>query len=136
MILDHAAHPRHYGTLKDSKEQLELHNPTCGDILKLEVILKDNWIDEIAFSGSGCTISQASASIMTVEVLHKTPVQVEKMVTAFSELVTGEKTTGVQELLGDAMIFEGIAQFPARIKCATLAWKAIYQILQKAGRLE
>ncbi|MCC7667329.1 Fe-S cluster assembly sulfur transfer protein SufU [Liquorilactobacillus satsumensis] len=129
MILDHAAHPHHHGKLTNAKQQLELRNPTCGDVLQLEVSLDDGKISEIAFSGTGCTISQASASMMTDEVLHKTPAQVEKMVTTFSELVTGQDPANADEILGDAAILEGVTQFPARIKCATLAWKAIYQIL-------
>ena len=135
MILEHATNPHHHGHLEKSDRQLELRNPTCGDVLELEVKLKDDGkIEDIAFSGSGCTISQASASMMTDEVIGKTPEQVKEMVTAFSEMVTKETDQDLEDLLGDAVILEGVADFPARIKCATLAWKAIYQAVEKEGK--
>lgn len=135
MILEHATNPHHHGHLAESDRQLELRNPTCGDVLELEVKLKDDGkIEDIAFSGSGCTISQASASMMTDEVIDKTPEQVKEMVTAFSEMVTKETDQDLEDLLGDAVILEGVADFPARIKCATLAWKAIYQAVEKEGK--
>lgn len=129
MILDHAMHPHHYGFLKAASHELELRNPTCGDVLNVQVILKNNKVAQVAFSGSGCTISQASASMMTDEVLGKTPQQIQKMVTTFSKMVTGNPPQNYEEILGDASVLEGVAKFPARIKCATLAWKAIYQAL-------
>lgn len=135
MILEHATNPHHHGHLAESDRQLELRNPTCGDVLELEVKLKDDGkIEDITFSGSGCTISQASASMMTDEVIDKTPEQVKEMVTAFSEMVTKETDQDLEDLLGDAVILEGVADFPARIKCATLAWKAIYQAVEKEGK--
>ncbi|KRL00120.1 Fe-S cluster assembly sulfur transfer protein SufU [Liquorilactobacillus capillatus] len=130
MILEHAAHPHHHGSLKKTSQKIELRNPTCGDVLTLEVELKDGKVADIAFAGSGCTISQASASMMTDEVIGKTPAQIAKMVVAFSEMVTGKETDETEELLGDATILAGVAQFPARIKCATLAWKAVYQAVK------
>ncbi|KRM97557.1 hypothetical protein FC19_GL001600 [Liquorilactobacillus aquaticus DSM 21051] len=130
MILEHATHPHHHGSLKKADQDIELRNPTCGDVLTLQVELKDGKVADIAFSGSGCTISQASASMMTDEVVGKTPEQIGKMVVAFSEMVTGNESDDVDELLGDAAILAGVAQFPARIKCATLAWKAIYQAVK------
>lgn len=127
MILEHAAHPHHHGVLDKADQDIELRNPTCGDVLQLQIELKGGKVADIAFSGSGCTISQASASMMTDEVIGKTPEQIAKMVVAFSEMVTGDEPDDVDEILGDAAILAGVAQFPARIKCATLAWKAVYQ---------
>ena len=131
MILEHADHPHHHEVLENSDHQLELRNPTCGDVLILQLKMEDGKVSDIAFSGEGCTISQASASMMTDEVIGKTPNEIEKMVVAFSDMVTGKAETeeDYDEILGDASILEGVAQFPARIKCATLAWKAIYQAL-------
>lgn len=134
MILEHAKRPHHHGKLDAADKQIELHNPTCGDVLELEVKLdKEGRIEAIAFSGTGCTISQASASLMTDEVLGKTPAEVAEMVEAFSEMITQKTTKDYEALLGDAVILEGVAQFPARIKCATLAWKAIYQAVVEKG---
>lgn len=104
-------------------------------MLELEVKLDDEGkIADIAFSGTGCTISQASASMMTDEVIGKTPEQVSEMVEAFSEMITKNEDKDYEDLLGDAVVLEGVAQFPARIKCATLAWKAIYQALEKEDK--
>lgn len=137
MILEHAKRPHHRGKLATADKQIELHNPTCGDVLELEVKLdKEKRIEAIAFSGTGCTISQASASLMTDEVLGKTPTEVAEMVEAFSEMITQKTTKDYEVLLGDAVILEGVAQFPARIKCATLAWKAIYQAVVEKGAKE
>ncbi|KRL39114.1 Fe-S cluster assembly sulfur transfer protein SufU [Liquorilactobacillus uvarum] len=130
MILEHATHPHHHGSLEKADQDIELRNPTCGDVLTLQVEMKDGKVSDIAFSGSGCTISQASASMMTDEVVGKTPEEIDKMVVAFSEMVTGNESDDVDELLGDAAILAGVAQFPARIKCATLAWKAIYRAVK------
>lgn len=132
MILDHATHPHHHGTLVSPDHQLELANPTCGDVLTVQLEIADGKIKDAAFFGTGCTISQASASMMTDEIIGKTPAEVEKMVMTFSEMVTGKKVD--DEILGDAAILEGVAQFPARIKCATLAWKAVYQALSQKGK--
>ncbi|WP_057829055.1 Fe-S cluster assembly sulfur transfer protein SufU [Liquorilactobacillus cacaonum] len=134
MILEHASHPHHHGTLENADHQLELRNPTCGDVLTVQVVMQAGKVSDVAFSGSGCTISQASASMMTDEVIGKTPIQVEQMVMTFSKMVTGESTKNVEEILGDATILEGVAQFPARIKCATLAWKAIYQAIENGNK--
>ncbi|KRL41378.1 Fe-S cluster assembly sulfur transfer protein SufU [Liquorilactobacillus nagelii] len=130
VVLDHATHPHHHGSLKQADHRLEVRNPTCGDVLNVEVALKNGKVSDIAFSGSGCTISQASASMMTDEVIGKTPSQIEQMVETFSEMVIGKPPTNYEEILGDASILEGVAKFPARIKCATLAWKAAYQAVK------
>ncbi len=136
IILEHSQHPHHYGHLPRADKSLELRNPTCGDVLTVELALKDGKVSEVAFSGTGCTISQASASLMTDEVIGKTPKEIEKQVLLFSKMVTGEVTDEDQldEVLGDASILAGVAQFPARIKCATLAWKAVYQVLESEGK--
>ncbi|MHC9532912.1 Fe-S cluster assembly sulfur transfer protein SufU [Dellaglioa sp. BT-FLS60] len=125
VILEHATHPHHHGALVNGQKAIELRNPTCGDVLKVELVMADDKVQEVAFSGTGCTISQASASIMTDEIIGKSKEEIEEMVTTFSKMVTGEAIDDA--LLGEAAILEGVAQFPARIKCATLAWKAAYQ---------
>ncbi|MFD1319425.1 Fe-S cluster assembly sulfur transfer protein SufU [Loigolactobacillus zhaoyuanensis] len=129
VILDHSAHPHHHGHLQKATNEIELRNPTCGDVLQLEIALTDNKISDIAFSGDGCTISQASASMMTDAVIGKTPAEAEQMVQAFSTMVIGDRPDQDLSILGDASILKGVAQFPARIKCATLAWKALNNAL-------
>ncbi|MCZ2492333.1 Fe-S cluster assembly sulfur transfer protein SufU [Dellaglioa carnosa] len=127
VILEHATHPHHHGSLDDSEKTIELRNPTCGDVLKVELVMANDKVQKVAFSGTGCTISQASASMMTDEIIGKSKEEIEEMVTTFSKMVMGQKND--DDLLGEAAILEGVAQFPARIKCATLAWKAAYQAI-------
>ncbi|MCD2256455.1 Fe-S cluster assembly sulfur transfer protein SufU [Agrilactobacillus fermenti] len=128
VILDHSEHPHHHGQLADATNDIEMRNPTCGDVLELQVQLDGDTIKDIAFGGSGCTISQASASMMTDAVLNKSVTQAENMVEVFSELIVGDKPVD-SSILGDAAVLEGVKQFPARIKCATLAWKALHKAL-------
>jgi SUF system FeS assembly protein, NifU family len=130
VILDHSENPHHHGELNSSTNEIELKNPTCGDVLKLELVVKDGIIKDIAFSGYGCTISQASASMMTDAVLNKSVDDAEEMVQIFSEMIVGDKEVDTKKL-EDAAILKGVAQFPARIKCATLAWKALHRSLNK-----
>ncbi|GAF40553.1 iron-sulfur cluster assembly scaffold protein for SUF system, SufE2 [Agrilactobacillus composti DSM 18527 = JCM 14202] len=129
VILDHSEHPHHHGHLSDATNDIELRNPTCGDVLQLQIQMDDDdRIKDIAFSGSGCTISQASASMMTDAVLGKKAQEADDMVEVFSELIVGDKSVDT-DVLGDAAVLEGVKQFPARIKCAMLAWKALHKAL-------
>lgn len=128
VILDHSSHPHHHGKLGESTSSIEMNNPTCGDVIELEVAVEDGVIKDIAFSGSGCSISTASASMMTDAVIGKTVAEAEALAEDFSLLVQGEEVSD-EEKLGDAAMLSGVAKFPARIKCATLAWKALEQAI-------
>ena len=123
VILDHSSNPRHAGELQTGC-MVDLNNPTCGDVIRLTVEFENDAISNIAFSGHGCTISTASASMMTVAVLGKTKEEAKELATIFSEMVTGE-TDERQEELGDAQFLAGVSKFPARVKCSTLAWNAL-----------
>lgn len=128
VILDHSSHPHHHGKLADATNQIELLNPTCGDVLQLQLVVKDQLIKDIRFDGSGCTISQASASMMTDAVIGKTVSEALALADQFSLLVQGKDVPKLEEL-GDAALLNGVAKFPARIKCATLSWKALEKAL-------
>ncbi len=128
VILDHSSHPHHHGTLDEATTQVEMNNPTCGDVIELQLNVEGNRIEEIRFSGSGCTISTASASMMTDVVLGKTPKEALALVDQFSLLVQGRDDVDFDDL-GDAAILSGVAKFPARIRCATLAWKGLEKAL-------
>lgn len=132
VILDHSSHPHHHGTLTDSSMKIEMNNPTCGDVIELQVDIRDNIIKDIAFSGSGCSISTASASMMTDAVIGKTVAEAEALAEDFSQLVQGNQVAD-EDRLGDAAMLSGVAKFPARIKCATLAWKALEQAVENKG---
>ncbi|MFL2099631.1 Fe-S cluster assembly sulfur transfer protein SufU [Desemzia sp. FAM 24101] len=131
VILDHSQYPHHEGGLAESTHQIELTNPTCGDVIQLHLRIEDNLIKDIRFSGHGCTISRASASMMTDVMIGKTAKEAFELTHLFSELVQGKEVSKV-EALGDAALLNGVAKFPARIKCATLSWKALEKALAAA----
>lgn len=120
LILDHNQHPHHYGDLPGHTHQAHGHNPLCGDELDVYLQIEDNKIKNISFMGQGCAISKASASIMTDELIGKTLEEANKIFESFHEMLTQEGATG--ELLTKAQVFSGVREFPARVKCATLAW--------------
>ena len=133
VILDHSSHPHHHGSLDASSQTIEMNNPTCGDVIELQLDIQDNIIKDIAFNGSGCSISTASASMMTDAVIGKSLTEAEQLAEDFSQLVQGNEVSD-EEKLGDAAMLGGVAKFPARIKCATLAWKALEQAMENDGQ--
>ena len=131
VILDHSSHPHHHGQLQDGKT-VDLNNPTCGDVIKLSLKLDGGTITDIAFDGSGCSISTASASMMTDTVIGKKSEEALELADIFSEMVQG-KTDDRQEKLGDGALLSGVAKFPQRIKCATLAWNVLKKALENSN---
>ena len=130
VVTDHSAHPHHHGKLEDV-EQVVLNNPTCGDVISLSVKFNDeNQIEDIAFVNSGCTISTASASMMTDAVLGKTKEQALELAEVFSQMVHGQEDSRQKEL-GDGAFLAGVAKFPQRIKCATLGWNALKRAIEE-----
>ncbi len=130
VVTDHSAHPHHYGKLEDV-EQVVLNNPTCGDVISLSVKFNaENQIEDIAFVNSGCTISTASASMMTDAVLGKTKEQALELAEVFSQMVQGQEDSRQKEL-GDAAFLAGVAKFPQRIKCSTLGWNALKRAIEE-----
>ena len=108
---------------------IEFNNPTCGDVLQLQLVVNDNGvIEDVHFDGHGCTISMASASMMSDAIIGKTVDEAIALAEDFSSLVQGE--TVDEEPLGDAALLAGVQKFPARIKCATLAWKALERAVE------
>lgn len=128
VILDHSQYPHHHGTLKDPTDSVELTNPTCGDVVQLQLVVEEERIKDICFNGNGCTISKASASMMTDVVIGKTIEESFHLIDQFSFLVQGKEVQDSDDL-GDAVLLTGVAKFPARIKCATLSWKALEKAL-------
>ena len=120
LILDHNQHPHHYGELPGHTHQAHGYNPLCGDELDVYLQIEDNRIKNISFIGQGCAISKASASIMTDELIGKTLDETQALFEDFHRLLTTQEATG--ELLTKARVFSGVREFPARVKCATLAW--------------
>lgn len=129
VVADHSKHPHHHGFL-EGVEQINLNNPTCGDVISLSVKLEDDRITDIAFAGDGCTISTASSSMMTDAVLGKSRAEALELADIFSEMVQGEVDSR-QKSLGEASLLAGVSKFPQRIKCSTLAWNALRKALEE-----
>ncbi len=122
VILDHCRKPRNFHELSNPTCSAQGHNPLCGDQLKLYLSLEGETIKDISFVGSGCCISKASASLLTEGVKGKTRAEVQKMFDLVHELVTTGKVSGD---VGKLAVFAGVHKFPARVKCAILAWHAV-----------
>jgi len=133
VILDHYQHPRNRGRLDPSDIAVEGTNPLCGDELALYVRLRDGRVADVRFEGRGCSISQASASMMTEAIKGKTIEDVRRLVAEFKGMMHGQEPA---EDLGDLVALQGVRKFPVRIKCATLSWVAVEQGLaeHEAGR--
>jgi nitrogen fixation NifU-like protein len=130
VILDHNRSPRNWGELAGATARAEGHNPLCGDQLTLWLALDGDVIREARFEGEGCAISKASASMMTQAVRGKTTAEAEALFERFHDLVTGKDPGAVEDKsLGSLRAFGGVARFPMRVKCATLAWHALRDAL-------
>lgn len=132
VILDHSQSPRRRGVLDEKTTQIELRNPTCGDVIQVQLNVQNGIVKDVRFDGSGCTISMASASMMTEAIIGKPVDEALKLSEEFSQVVQGNDVEHEQEL-GDAMMLSGVSKFPARIKCATLSWKALEKALANQG---
>ena len=132
VILDHFRHPRCQGCLIGAPYSSTLYNPLCGDQIALALKLKDGKVSEIGFTGNGCSISQAAASMMSELCKGKTPDEIRKLSSDFRAMMLGEKTGDQLPDLGDASALEGVKKFSARIKCAMLAWEAVEKCLDQA----
>jgi len=131
VILDHSRRPRNFGELPDAAVRVRGDNPACGDEIHLGVKFDaDGGVADIKFSGGGCAISQASASLMTMKLKGKSRAEVTEMLRAFHELVTNEKSESAKAL-GDLRAMQGVRKFPQRVKCAMLAWRAVEQALRQ-----
>jgi nitrogen fixation NifU-like protein len=130
VILDHNKNPRNFREIKDADYVKEGLNPLCGDHYTLYLMLKDEVITDIAFKGTGCAISKASASLMSSVLKGKTKAEAEKIFQLFHKVVTGElDPLEYLDDLGKLAAFAGVAEFPMRVKCATLAWHTLHAAL-------
>ena len=131
VILDHNKKPRNFGVLEDATQVAQGHNPLCGDNVTVYLHVEGDTIQNISFNGSGCAISKASASLMTSALKGKTVSEAETIFQSFRELVTGpEASEEVLEEMGKLAVFSGVREYPARVKCASLAWHTVHNALQ------
>jgi nitrogen fixation protein NifU and related proteins len=127
VILDHNKRPRNFGILEDG-QRAEGHNPLCGDRVTVSVRVEDGRVARAMFTGSGCAISKASASLMTDAVKGLSPSEVDSLFAAFQDAVTG-RADGDDDTLGKLAVLTGVRDYPSRVKCATLAWHALQEAL-------
>lgn len=132
VILDHNKKPRNFRKLDPATHHAEGYNPLCGDQLNIYLNVNDEGIAEVAFEGSGCAISKASASMMTQAVKGKSKEQAERLFNEFHSMVTGNLDEENDEnVLGNLKIFAGVREFPVRVKCATLPWHTLHSALNQ-----
>lgn len=131
MILDHNRSPQNYRSMLDSNRRAEGNNPLCGDRLTVWLKMEDGTIRDVAFQGSGCAISKASASLMTGAVKGRTKAEAEALFDRFRRLVTGDLPEDERGTLGKLAVFSGLSEFPIRVKCASLSWHALKAALNE-----
>ena len=131
VILDHNKNPRNFREIENADRTADGNNPLCGDALRVYVDLEDDKVKDVAFKGSGCAISKASASMMTQVVKGKSKEEAEILFDEFHRMVTGKLDIEQDENhLGKLRIFAGVLEFPARVKCASLSWHTLHAALQ------
>lgn len=132
IILDHYSKPRNYGACSEPTYRSHGENPACGDEIDLQVRVDHGKVaSEVKFTGQGCAISQASASMMAQKMQGMTFEEIEKLMQAFHGMILseGELSAETKTALGNLLAFQGVRNFPERVKCATLAWSAMRQIV-------
>jgi nitrogen fixation protein NifU and related proteins len=130
VILDHNKNPRNFREIENATQTADGNNPLCGDALRVYVEVENDQVKDVAFKGSGCAISKASASMMTQMVKGKSKTEAETLFDEFHKMVTGELDVETEEnQLGKLKIFAGVLEFPARVKCASLSWHTLHAAL-------
>ena len=136
LILDHNKRPRNRRKLDHPDRRVEGFNPLCGDRVTVYLQLDGDVISDVTFEGNGCAISTASASLMTETLKGKTATEARAMFDRFHHMVTGETGTGEGgPELGKLEVFSGVSRYPARVKCASLAWHAVHAALENKGEV-
>jgi nitrogen fixation NifU-like protein len=135
VVVEHKRAPRHFGTLAAPTHQARGHNPQCGDDLKVELQLADDKVDDIRFSGQGCAICIASASMMTEAVLGADVETARQMQQRFRAVLTGQ-LDAQEAQLGKLVSLAGVRRYPSRIKCALLGWHALMHAIDDAATSE
>lgn len=134
VILDHSKSPRNFRTIEPADRKERGHNPLCGDEVTLYLTMDGDVIADIAFQGQGCAISKASASLLTTAVKGKTKAEALELFTRVHELVTGRAPSDEErKALGKLAVFQGVAAYPIRVKCASMAWHTLKGALEQGG---
>lgn len=134
VIIEHSRNPRNFRELGAASHHAEGYNPLCGDQITVYVEVEGDRVKDVAFKGSGCAISKASASLMTAAIKGKTIAEAEEMFARFRSMVTSERDAEIdEEALGKLAVLSGVREFPVRVKCATLAWHTLRAALEGKG---
>ena len=133
MILDHYRRPRNKGELAQADETVVMKNPLCGDEITVQLKYDGDSVADIGFSGRGCSISQASASMMTQLVKGRNIEEIESLRGRFRDMVMGTENAADDQSLGSLRALGGVSKFPARVKCALLAWDALTEGVRRRG---
>ena len=131
VILDHYRRPRNRGTLAEPTGTASLRNPLCGDEVDVQVAIHDGTVADVKFGGRGCSISQASASMMTELVKGRTPDEVHALGERFAEMIRGDAEAAKDQALGQARALSGVSRFPTRVRCALIAWEALERAVKR-----
>jgi nitrogen fixation NifU-like protein len=131
VILDHNRKPRNFGALAEANHHADGKNPLCGDEVHVALLVEDDVIRDVRFTGHGCAISKASASLMTAAVKGKSRAEAEALFQRFHALVLGQESVTGQEM-GQLVVFSGVSRFPVRVKCASLAWHTLKAALESS----
>jgi nitrogen fixation NifU-like protein len=131
MILDHYRRPRNKGEIENPDETIVMKNPLCGDEITVQLRYDGDEIADIGFVGRGCSISQASASMMTQVIKGKNRDEIESLRSRFRDMVMGDQSVAEDTSLGSLRALSGVAKFPARVRCALLAWNALEEAQRK-----
>jgi nitrogen fixation protein NifU and related proteins len=130
LIIDHGRHPRNFGILTDANYVKHGLNPLCGDKLVLYLKVEQDVIQKASFTGEGCAISVASASLMTESLIGKTLIQAEQLFNDFRSMITQGRREELATKLGKLIVLGGVTEYPARVKCAILAWHTLFAALK------
>jgi nitrogen fixation NifU-like protein len=132
IILDHSKRPRNFGALPDATVLVRGDNPSCGDEVELAAKLTPETIEALRFTGHGCAICMASASLMTIKMRGKSRFEGQATVQAFRQMLTASDPGDPPAGFGDLLVFSAVRRFPQRVKCAMLAWRALEQALSSS----
>lgn len=134
LILDHYRRPRNKGTLESPDRSVPMRNPLCGDEIDLHVKLDGDRVTDLKFTGRGCSISQAAASMMTEAVKGRTTAEATALWGRYRAMILGDQAAATDKALGPLRSLSGVSKFPARVRCALLAWNALEEALGEKAR--
>ena len=133
LILDHYRRPRNKGEIENPDETIVMKNPLCGDEITVQIRYDGDSVADVGFVGRGCSISQASASMMTQLIKGKSRDEIDALRSRFRDMVMGNESLASDSSMGSLRALSGVAKFPARVKCALLAWNALEEGMSRKG---